>query len=140
MYKRQIHYRADLAVGAMERGIAKVRINPGNIGSVREVRRVADCAKMHHVPIRIGVNSGSVEKEILAQEGGVTARGMLRSALGHARLLEEAGFHDIVLSLKASSVPLTVEDVYKRQQFWPSKLLPEMVWPPCATLWVARCV
>ena len=104
-----IHYRADLAVGAMERGIAKVRINPGNIGSVREVRRVADCAKMHHVPIRIGVNSGSVEKEILAQEGGVTARGMLRSALGHARLLEEAGFHDIVLSLKASSVPLTVE-------------------------------
>lgn len=104
-----IHYRADLAVGAMERGIAKVRINPGNIGSVREVRRVADCAKMHHVPIRIGVNSGSVEKEILAQEGGVTAHGMLRSALGHARLLEEAGFHDIVLSLKASSVPLTVE-------------------------------
>ena len=70
---------------------------------------MADCAKMHHVPIRIGVNSGSVEKEILAQEGGVTARGMLRSALGHARLLEEAGFHDIVLSLKASSVPLTVE-------------------------------
>lgn len=70
---------------------------------------MADCAKMHHVPIRIGVNSGSVEKEILAQEGGVTARGMLRSALGHARLLEEAGFNDIVLSLKASSVPLTVE-------------------------------
>ena len=98
-----IHYRADLAVGAME------RINPGNIGSVREVRRVADCAKMHHVPIRIGVNSGSVEKDILAREGGVTARGMLQSALGHARLLEEAGFHDIVLSLKASSVPLTVE-------------------------------
>ena len=96
-----IHYRADLAVGAMERGIAKVRINPGNIGSAREVRRVADCAKMHHVPIRIGVNSGSVEKEILAREGGVTARGMLQSALGHARLLEEAGFHDIVLSLKA---------------------------------------
>ena len=104
-----IHYRADLAVGAMERGIAKVRINPGNIGSVREARRVADCAKMHHVPIRIGVNSGSVEKDILAREGGVTARGMLQSALGHARLLEEAGFHDIVLSLKASSVPLTVE-------------------------------
>ena len=104
-----IHYRADLAVGAMERGIAKVRINPGNIGSAREVRRVADCAKMHHVPIRIGVNSGSVEKEILAREGGVTARGMLQSALGHARLLEEAGFHDIVLSLKASSVPLSVE-------------------------------
>ena len=104
-----IHFRADLAVGAMERGIAKVRINPGNIGSAAEVRRVADCAKMHRVPIRIGVNSGSVEKDVLAREGGVTARGMVDSALMHARLLEDAGFHDIVLSLKASSVPLTVE-------------------------------
>ena len=103
-----IHYRADLAVGAIERGVAKVRINPGNIGGMEKVRRVADCARMHHVPIRIGVNSGSIEKEILRREGGVTARGMLDSALSHARLLEEAGFHDIVLSLKASSVPLTV--------------------------------
>ena len=104
-----IHYRHDLAIGAMERGIAKVRINPGNIGSVENVRRVADCAKMHHVPIRIGVNSGSIEKEILARDGGVTARGMVESALSHAKLLEDVGFHDIVLSLKASSVPLTVE-------------------------------
>lgn len=103
-----IHYRADLAVGAMERGIAKVRINPGNIGSADGVRRVADCARAHHVPIRVGVNSGSIEKEILAREGGVTARGMVDSALSHARLLEDAGFHDIVLSLKASGVPLTV--------------------------------
>ena len=75
---------------------------------MEKVRRVADCARMHHVPIRIGVNSGSIEKDILRREGGVTARGMLDSALSHARLLEEAGFHDIVLSLKASSVPLTV--------------------------------
>ncbi|MEG0995426.1 MAG: flavodoxin-dependent (E)-4-hydroxy-3-methylbut-2-enyl-diphosphate synthase [Clostridia bacterium] len=103
-----IHYRADLAVGAMELGVAKVRINPGNIGSMSAVRRVADCAKAHGVPIRIGVNSGSIEKEILARDGGVTARGMVDSALSHARLLEEAGFHDIVLSLKASSVPLSV--------------------------------
>lgn len=103
-----IHYRHDLAIGAMERGIAKVRINPGNIGGAENVRRVADCAKMHHVPIRIGVNSGSIEKEILSREGGVTPRGMVDSALAHARLLEQAGFHDIVLSLKASSVPLTV--------------------------------
>lgn len=103
-----IHYRADLAVGAMERGVAKVRINPGNIGGMANVRRVADCARSHHVPIRIGVNSGSIEKEILAREGGVTARGMVDSALRHAKLLEEAGFHDIVLSLKASDVPLTV--------------------------------
>jgi len=104
-----IHFRADLAVGAMERGIHKVRINPGNIGSAEGVRRVADCAKMHHVPIRIGVNSGSIEKEILHRDGGVTARGMVDSALRHAKLLEDAGFHDIVLSLKASSVPVTVE-------------------------------
>lgn len=104
-----IHFRADLAVGAMERGIAKVRINPGNIGSQAEVRRVADCAKAHKVPIRIGVNSGSIEKEILRREGGVTARGMMDSALHHARLLEREGFHDIVLSLKASDVPLTVK-------------------------------
>ena len=104
-----IHYRADLAVGAIERGIAKVRINPGNIGSADGVRRVADCARAHHVPIRIGVNSGSIEKDILARDGGVTARGMVDSALSHARLLEAAGFDEIVLSLKASSVPLTVE-------------------------------
>lgn len=103
-----IHYRADLAVGAIERGIQKVRINPGNIGSSEGVRRVADCAKAHHVPIRIGVNSGSIEKEILARDGGVTARGMVDSALSHAKLLEDAGFYDIALSLKASSVPLTV--------------------------------
>ena len=103
-----IHYRADLAVGAIERGVAKVRINPGNIGSVANVRRVADCAKLHGVPIRIGVNSGSIEKSILREEGGVTARGMLKSALSHAKLLEDAGFHDIVLSLKATDVPLTV--------------------------------
>ncbi|MBQ7867526.1 MAG: flavodoxin-dependent (E)-4-hydroxy-3-methylbut-2-enyl-diphosphate synthase, partial [Clostridia bacterium] len=90
-----IHYRHDLAIGAMERGIAKVRINPGNIGGMANVRRVADCAKMHHVPIRIGVNSGSIEKDILAREGGVTARGMVDSALAHVKLLEEAGFHDI---------------------------------------------
>ena len=104
-----IHYRADLAVGAIERGIAKVRINPGNIGSVAKVRLVADCAKAHRIPIRIGVNSGSIEKDILARDGGVTAQGMLDSALSHARLLETAGFDDIVLSLKASDVALTVK-------------------------------
>lgn len=103
-----IHYRADLAVGALERGVAKVRINPGNIGSAEKVRMVADCAKAHGAPIRIGVNSGSIEKDILHEEGGVTAQGMLRSALRHARLLEDVGFRDIVLSLKATDVPLTV--------------------------------
>ncbi len=103
-----IHYRADLAIGALENGAAKVRINPGNIGSEAKVRLVADCARAHHAPIRIGVNSGSVEKEILHRDGCVTAQGMLDSALKHARLLENAGFSDIVLSLKATDVPLTV--------------------------------
>ena len=103
-----IHFRADLAVGALERGAAKVRINPGNIGAQAKVRMVADCAKAHGAPIRIGVNSGSIEKDILRREGGVSAQGMLESALGHARILEAVGFRDIVLSLKATDVPLTV--------------------------------
>lgn len=104
-----IHYRADLAVGAMERGIAKVRINPGNIGGEANVRMLADCARMHRIPIRIGVNSGSIEKDILEKYGGPTAEGMVESALQHARMLEKAGFEDIVLSMKASDVRLTVE-------------------------------
>jgi len=104
-----IHYRADLAVGALERGAAKVRINPGNIGSERKVKIVADCARAHGAPIRIGVNSGSLERDILHQYGGVTAEGMVESALKHARMLENAGFSDIVLSLKASDVPMTVK-------------------------------
>ena len=104
-----IHYRADLAVGALERGAAKVRINPGNIGSEAKVRLVADCAKAHGARIRVGVNSGSLEKDILQKYGGPTAEGMVESALTHAALLEKAGFTDIVLSLKASDAPLTVQ-------------------------------
>ncbi|NLD83143.1 MAG: flavodoxin-dependent (E)-4-hydroxy-3-methylbut-2-enyl-diphosphate synthase [Clostridiales bacterium] len=104
-----IHFDHTLAIAAMENGIHKMRINPGNIGSAEKVRQVVDCAKMHRVPIRIGVNSGSLEKEILEKEGGVTARGMVESALRHIRILESEHFDDIVISLKSSSVPLTVE-------------------------------
>ena len=104
-----IHFDARLAVGAVENGISKLRINPGNIGGEDKVRLVADCLKRHHIPVRIGVNTGSIEKDILAKHGGVTAEGMCESALGHARLLEREGFDDIVLSLKASDVRLTVE-------------------------------
>ena len=104
-----IHFDYRLAIAAMENGVQKLRINPGNIGGAENVRRVADCARAHGVPIRIGVNAGSLEKDILAREGGVTARGMADSALRHVKLLEDAHFTDIVLSLKASSVPLTVE-------------------------------
>lgn len=104
-----IHFAHKLAVMAMENGIHKLRINPGNIGGEKNVRIVADCAKAHHVPIRIGVNSGSIEKDILKQYGGPTAQGMVESALRHARMLEDVGFGDIVLSMKASDVRLTIE-------------------------------
>ena len=104
-----IHFDHTLAIAAMENGIHKLRINPGNIGSAEKVRRVVDCAKAHHVPIRIGVNAGSLEKDIVEKEGGATAKGMVESALRHIRLLEAEGFYDIVLSLKASDVPLTVK-------------------------------
>lgn len=103
-----IHFDHTLALAAMENGIHKLRINPGNIGGAENVRRVADCARAHHVPIRIGVNAGSLEKDILQRDGGATAQGMVDSALRHIRLLEQAHFDDIVISLKASSVPMTV--------------------------------
>lgn len=103
-----IHFDHTLALAAMENGIHKLRINPGNIGGAENVRRVADCARAHHVPIRIGVNAGSLEKDILQRDGGATAQGMVDSALRHIRLLEQAHYDDIVISLKASSVPITV--------------------------------
>ncbi len=104
-----IHFDHKLAIRAAENGIAKLRINPGNIGGEEKVRELADCAKRHHIPIRIGVNSGSAEKDLLEKYGGPTARCLTESALGHARLLEKAGFEDIVLSMKSSDVRLTVE-------------------------------
>ena len=103
-----IHFDHRLAIKSVENGIAKVRINPGNIGGEANVRRVADCLKAHHVPVRIGVNSGSVEKDILKKYGGVTPEGMVESGLSHARMLERAGFDDIVLSFKATDVQKTV--------------------------------
>ena len=104
-----IHFDYRLAIAAMENGIAKLRINPGNIGGEDRVRMVADCARAHHIPIRIGVNSGSVEKDLLARYGGPTAECLVESALGHARLLEKAGYEEIALSMKSSDVRLTVE-------------------------------
>jgi len=107
-----IHFDYQLAIRSAENGIAKLRINPGNIGREDRVRMVADCAKAHHIPIRIGVNSGSVEKELLAKYGGPTAECLVESALGHARILEKVGFEDIVLSMKSSNVKLTI-DAYR---------------------------
>ena len=107
-----IHFDYKLAIRSAENGIAKLRINPGNIGGEARVRELADCAKACGIPIRIGVNSGSVEKDLLAKYGGPTAECLVESALGHARMLEKAGFEDIVLSMKSSDVKLTI-DAYR---------------------------
>ena len=102
-----IHFSAALAVLAVENGADKLRINPGNIGGPNKVKLVVDAAKAHGVPIRIGVNAGSLEKDKL-QKYGVTAKAMAESALEHVRMLEGMGFDNIVLSLKASFAPLCV--------------------------------
>jgi len=117
-----IHFDHQLAIKAIENGIDKLRINPGNLRDAAEVRLVSDCAKAHRIPIRIGVNSGSVPRDILARDGGITAKGLVDSAMGHVRLLEKAGFDDIVLSLKASDVRLTVESYRLASQTFPYPL------------------
>ena len=104
-----IHFDYRLALECIEAGADKVRINPGNIGGEDRVKAVAMACARKHIPIRIGVNSGSLEKDILARDGGVTAKGMVDSALRHAAMLEKEGFEDIVLSLKSSDVRMTVE-------------------------------
>ena len=104
-----IHFDHRLAIRSIENGIAKVRINPGNIGGEANVRALAYCLKQHRIPVRIGVNSGSIEKEILAKYGGVTPQGMVESGLNHARMLERAGYDDIVLSFKATNVRTMIE-------------------------------
>ena len=104
-----IHFDHRLAIKSVENGISKVRINPGNIGGEANVRALADCLKAHRVPVRIGVNSGSIEKDILRKYGGVTPEGMVESGLNHARMLEREGFEDIVLSFKATDVRKMVD-------------------------------
>lgn len=104
-----IHFDYRLAIAAVENGAHKLRLNPGNIGGAARVQAVADCAKAHGVPIRIGVNGGSLEKDLLERHGGPKPEAMVESALRHVSILERAGFADIVLSLKASSVPACVE-------------------------------
>ena len=99
-----IHFDYRLALGAAERGIDKIRINPGNIGDESRVKAVADICKQKEIPIRIGVNSGSLEKEILAKYGSPTPEAMVESALYHASLLEKFDFNDIVISIKSSNV------------------------------------
>ena len=103
-----IHFDYRLALEAAEQGIDKIRINPGNIGAPDRVETVAAACRERGIPIRVGVNGGSLEKELLAKYGGPTPEAMVESALGHIRLLERYGFEDICVSLKASSVPATM--------------------------------
>ncbi len=103
-----IHFDYQLAIEAAAAGVDKIRINPGNIGSESRVKAVADACRERHIPIRIGVNSGSLEKDILAKYGHPTAEAMRDSALYHASLLEKFDFHDIVLSIKSSDVATMV--------------------------------
>ncbi len=104
-----IHFDYKLALAAIENGADKIRINPGNIGDVENVRKVADAAKAAGIPIRVGVNSGSLEKDILEKNGGPTAEGLAESALRNVKLLEDMGFTDIVISLKSSNVKMNFE-------------------------------
>lgn len=104
-----IHFDYRLALRVMELGIDKVRINPGNIGDEDRIRQVVEMAKEKHIPIRIGVNSGSLEKELVEKYGGVTPQGLVESALKHVKILEKYDFHDIVVSIKASDVPFSLE-------------------------------
>ena len=104
-----IHFDYRLAVEAIKQGVDGLRINPGNIGDRWKVEEVVKAASDKKIPIRIGVNAGSLEKELLMKYGGPTSEAMAESALGHISILEELNYHELKVSLKASSVPLTVE-------------------------------
>lgn len=104
-----IHFDYRLALEAINQGISALRLNPGNIGSEERVRAVVKEAKAHNIPIRIGVNAGSLDKTLLEKYGGVTAEALVESALQHVRILEQQGFYDMKISLKAHDVPLTLE-------------------------------
>ena len=102
-----IHFDYKLAIASIENGCDKVRINPGNIGGEAQIKAVADCVKAHHIPVRVGANTGSVEREYLAKYGK-NEYSLVESALHNVRILEREGIEDIVISVKASSVSLTV--------------------------------
>ena len=104
-----IHFDHRLAIAAIKNGADKIRINPGNIGGKEKVRQVVEAAKEHHIPIRVGVNSGSLERDILEKNGGVTAEGLAESALRSLALIEDMGFDDLAVSLKSSDVAMNYQ-------------------------------
>ena len=99
-----IHFDYRMALAAIENGADKIRINPGNIGSLDRIRAVVDAAKERGIPIRVGVNSGSLEKELVEKYGGVTAEGLVESALDKVRIIEDLGYDNLVISIKSSNV------------------------------------
>jgi (E)-4-hydroxy-3-methylbut-2-enyl-diphosphate synthase len=107
-----IHFDYRLAIAAVDAGIDKIRINPGNIGGMDRVKQVVKACQSHHVPIRIGVNAGSLEKELLAKYGAPTAPALVESAMRHVKMLEDCDFTDIVISMKSSNVS-TMIDAYR---------------------------
>ena len=104
-----IHFDYKLAIAAMENGADKIRINPGNIGSVERVKAVVDVAKERNIPIRVGVNSGSLEKNLVEKYGGVTAEGIVESALDKVKIIEDMGYDNLVVSIKSSDVMMCVK-------------------------------
>lgn len=103
-----IHFDYKIALACVDAGVDKIRINPGNIGSADKVRAVADACSEHNIPIRIGVNSGSLERELLEKYGSPTPEALVESAMGHVGLLNDCGFDDIVISIKSSDVKRTI--------------------------------
>lgn len=104
-----IHFDYKLAIAAMENGADKIRINPGNIGSIEKVKAVVDVAKSRNIPIRVGVNSGSLEKNILEKYGHVTAEGIVESALDKVKIIEDLDYNNMVISIKSSDVMMCVK-------------------------------
>ena len=104
-----IHFDYRLAIAAMENGADKLRINPGNIGSAERVKAVVDCARERNIPIRVGVNSGSLEKELVEKYHGVTAEGIVESALDKVKMIEDFGYDNLVISIKSSDVMMCVK-------------------------------
>lgn len=104
-----IHFDYRLAIAAMEHGADKIRINPGNIGSVERVKAVVDVAKERNIPIRVGVNSGSLEKQLVEKYHGVTAEGIVESALDKVKIIEDMGYDNLVISIKSSDVMMCVK-------------------------------
>ena len=103
-----IHFDYRLAIAAMENGVDKIRINPGNIGSLDRIKAVVDVAKERNIPIRVGVNSGSLEKNLVEKYGGVTAGGLVESALDKVRIIEDMDYDNLVISIKSSNVMMCV--------------------------------